>query len=78
MLFFPVILFSKSGEDIAKKLSILPASKAIKQWERVFKSNRKMKKYGIDKLSKEEKKMLEKYLIEHAADSDAPEFAGDI
>jgi len=48
----------------------------MRQWERIFKSDRKMKRYGIDGLSDEDKKMLKKYLIGHSADSDAPELAG--
>ena len=37
-----------------------------------------MKRYGIDKLNQKERKVLEIYLENHAADSDTPEFAGDI
>ncbi len=76
LLFFANSLFSMSGRDIANKLSLLPASKAIKQWERIFTSDRKMKRYGVDRLSSEEKMALKKYLINHAADSDMPELAG--
>ena len=64
------------GKEIAKKLGINPSSKAIKQWERVFKKERKMKKYGIDKLSAADKEALKKYVLDHAADSDHPEAAG--
>ena len=67
-----------SPKLLAKKLDLNPASKAIKQWERVFKSQRKMKRYGIDKLNQKERKVLEIYLENHAADSETPEFAGDI
>ena len=35
-----------------------------------------MKKYGIDKLSSEDKDALKAYLVDHAADSDSPEAAG--
>jgi hypothetical protein len=71
-------LFSndKSGEEIAKRLGLRAGSKAILQWERVFKSSRKMKRYNIDKLSPEEKEKLKEYLIEHAIDSDHPTVAG--
>jgi len=74
-----IFLFSliyADGRSIARKLGLDPSSKAIKQWERVFKSKRKMKKYGIDKLSEKEKEELKEYLINHAADSDHPEAAG--
>jgi len=65
-------------EELVKKLSLNPATKAMMQWERVFKSKRKMKRYKIDTLSDEQKKVLKEYLISHAADSDKPKFAGEI
>ncbi len=71
-------MFALTPKQLAQKLSLSPASKAMKQWERVFKSERKMKRYKIDSLSNKEKKILKEYLINHAADSDTPEFAGDI
>ncbi len=79
-LLFLTLLYAYaiSPKTLAKKLSLNPASKAIKQWERIFKSKRKMKRYGINKLSKKERKELEIYLENHAADSDTPEFAVDI
>ena len=78
LLFFitAVFLFANSGKQLAIKLHINPSSKAIKQWERVFKKERKQKKYGIDKLSDGDKSALKAYLINHAADSDSPEAAG--
>jgi hypothetical protein len=69
-------LFGMDGKAIANKLGLSASSKATVQWERVFKKQRKMKKYGIDKLSDDEKNALKQYLISHAADSDAPEAAG--
>ncbi len=65
-----------SSQDLAKKLHLVAGKKAIIQWERIFKSARKMKRYGIDKLSKEEQQVLKKYLLDHAADSDHPTVAG--
>jgi hypothetical protein len=78
LLFFitAVFLFASSGKQLAIKLHINPSSKAIKQWERVFKKERKQKKYGIDKLDEADKTALKNYLISHAADSDQPESAG--
>jgi len=76
ILFIAISLFGADGREIAKKLGLSASSKAIIQWERIFKKKRKMKKYGIDKLSDEEKAALKEYLISHAADSDAPEAAG--
>ena len=64
------------GKQIAKQLGLDPSSKAIRQWERVFKKEHKMKKLGIDKLSQSQKDELKEYLIAHAADSDHPEAAG--
>ncbi len=76
ILLFAVTAFASSGKELANKLGISASSKASAQWTRVFKKNRKMKKYGIDKLSAEDKGILKTYLINHAADSDAPEAAG--
>ena len=70
------VLFAASGSDLAKKLHISPSSKAMVQWEGVFKSKRKMKKLQINTLSDSEKEILKKYLIEHAADSPEPIAAG--
>ena len=78
LLFIFESIFALTPKQIAQKLSLSPASKAMKQWERVFKYKRKMKRYKIDSLSDNEKKILKEYLMNHAADSDTPEFAGDI
>lgn len=67
---------SADGKSLASKLGLNPSSKAIKQWEKVFKKDKKMVKLGIDKLSDGEKSDLKKYLTNHAADSDHPEAAG--
>jgi ribosomal protein L32 len=63
-------------EALAKSLHLSAASKAIVQWERVFKSKKKMKRYRIDTLSLQERTVLKKYLIRHAIDSDQPTIAG--
>jgi len=76
LLFIIVTLSYADGKDIAKSLGLNPSSKAIMQWDRVFKKERKMVKLGIDKLSDADKEALKKYLIKHAADSDQPEAAG--
>ena len=73
----PVLtLYAISPQEIAKKLHLIAGRKAIIQWERIFKSDRKMKKYGVDKLSEKEKTALKNYLLDHAADSDHPTVAG--
>ena len=68
--------FGMTGAQLATQLHISPSSKAMIQWERVFKSKRKMKKLGIVKLSQDERDTLKKYLIDHAADSPSPIAAG--
>jgi hypothetical protein len=61
---------------IAKSLNLSAGSKAIVQWERVFNSTRKMKRYRISQLNDDEKNALKEYLINHAIDSDQPTIAG--
>ena len=75
-LLFVTSSFASTGKELAKQLGLSASSKASKQWTRVFKKKRKMKKYGIDKLSDADKEALKTYLINHAADSDSPEAAG--
>ena len=75
-LFFTITVFAADGKSLANQLGISASSKASSQWNRVFKKKRKMKKYGIDKLSDGDKASLKDYLVSHAADSDAPEVAG--
>ena len=65
-----------TGEYLAKKMGVNAGSKAIMQWERVFKSKRKMKRYKFDQLSTQEQEILKNYLINHAIDSDHPTVAG--
>ncbi|WP_297483908.1 hypothetical protein [Sulfurimonas sp.] len=67
---------SLSPQQITKRLHLIPASKAIIQWERVFKSEQKLKKYRINTLNTEQKIQLKKYLLNHAIDSDQPTVAG--
>jgi hypothetical protein len=64
------------AKQLAQKLQLSAASKAIMQWERVFSSERKMSRYKIDTLSTQEKSILKEYLINHAVDSDQPTIAG--
>jgi len=62
--------------ELAHTLNLSAGSKAIVQWERVFTSERKMKRYGIHQLSSKDKDALKEYLIKHAIDSDQPTIAG--
>ena len=84
-VFLLVVLFSISvvygsneteGAQLAQQLGLDAASKAMIQWERVFKSERKMKRYKINTLSINKQKLLKRYLIDHAIDSDHPTVAG--
>ncbi len=75
-LLFTVSAFSADGKSIASELGLSASSKASTQWKRVFKKAKKMKKYGINKLSDADKALLKTYLMDHAADSDTPEAAG--
>jgi len=76
LLLLTPYLLAKSGQQLANELKLDPSSKAIKQWERMFGSEDKLKSLGIDKLSAAEKADLKKYLTDHAADSDKPTVAG--
>jgi len=78
LFIFSVNLYSFDAEDMARKLNLSAGSKASIQWQRVFKSERKMKRYKIYSLSDEDKSILEEYLINHAIDSDKPTVAGEI
>jgi len=76
-IFIPFLNASDSNViALAQSLNLSAGSKAIVQWERVFKSKKKMKRYKINTLSPIEKIELEEYLIEHAIDSDQPTIAG--
>ncbi len=66
-----------NAEQLAKKLHLMAGYKAIIQWERIFKSDKKMKRYKIDTLKDDEKLILKEYLIKHAIDSDHPTVAGE-
>ena len=81
ILFFLSVTFAFANgvDSIAKvtiEMKLVPASKAVVQWERVFSSDRRKKKYGIDQLSPDVQELLKAYLIEHAADSSQPMVPG--
>jgi len=76
VMLFAISAFALTGEELAHKLHISPSSKAMIQWQRVFTNKRKMRRLGIDKLTKKEQEILEQYLINHAADSAEPIAAG--
>ena len=76
IIIFSVNSYSQDIEDVVHDLNLSAGSKASVQWKRVFKSERKMKRYGIYTLSEDTKKELQEYLINHAIDSDRPTVAG--
>jgi len=54
-----------------------PTKYASKQWKRFFKRNKHKRKKDISgKVTKDEQKLIEEYLMNHAADSSQPEAAG--
>ena len=65
-------LYAKSVSTLAKEYNLYAGTKASIQWERIFSSERRMKKYKLDTLSFEMKNRLKSYLINHAADSEQP------
>ena len=76
---FGSIIFANSDDSIVKvckEMKLVPASKAIVQWERVFSSEKRKKRYHIDQLSPEVQELLKAYLIQHAADSSQPMVPG--
>ena len=58
--------------QLAKKYNLYPGSKASIQWERVFSSERHLKRYKLENIPEPLRVSLKIYLIEHAADSDQP------
>ncbi|MBN2781825.1 MAG: hypothetical protein JXQ66_01130 [Campylobacterales bacterium] len=57
---------------LSKKLNLYAGTKAIVQWERIFSSQRHLKRYKLDELPEETRDELKKYLIAYAIDSDKP------
>lgn len=60
------------AESLAKQLQLVPGTKASIQWKRIFKSEQRRRRYGLNTLSKEQLLALKRYLIDHAADSPKP------
>ena len=58
--------------ELAKAHNLYAGAKASIQWERVFSSERHLKRYKLDTIPEHLRKLLKIYLIEHAADSDQP------
>lgn len=62
--------------EIVELHDIKPYAKAKRQWKRIFKKEKRMKKLGLTEYSKKEKTDLLNYLIKNAADSDNPTVPG--
>ena len=58
--------------NLASTLGLYGGMKATIQWERIFSSQKRLKKYKIDTLPTGVQEALKLYLIEHAADSEQP------
>ena len=71
-LLMPLLLSADSIEQLAVNLNLQAGTKASVQWKRIFSSERRQVQYNINGLNEEQKLRLEKYLINHAADSDQP------
>ncbi len=61
-----------SVKELARELKLYPGTKAKIQWKRIFSSESKLEKYGLDSLDEEEREALKNYLMLYAADSDQP------
>ena len=78
-LIFGTIVYANHDDSIERvslELKLIPASKAVVQWERVFSSESRMKRYHMNQLSPDVQELLKQYLIEHAADSSQPMVPG--
>ena len=68
------VLQANNGDigHYAKQMGLFAGTKATVQWERIFSSQRRLKKNNLDTLSTKKLKKLKIYLITHAADSNQP------
>ena len=65
-------LSASSISGLAEKFNLFAGTKASVQWERVFSSDRRLKRYGLDSLEYDKLVELKHYLIKHSADSKQP------
>lgn len=72
LLLLTSILADEDVSALAKNLNLYAGTKASIQWERIFSSERRLKRYNLDKLNENELTKLKNYLIKHAADSKQP------
>ena len=74
-LFATLLADTTKGEQIAqlaKSYNLYAGSKASIQWERIFSSERHLKRYKLEEIPESLRQELKHYLIMHAADSDQP------
>jgi hypothetical protein len=77
LLMLPSISFAdKDISELAKELNLYAGTKASIQWERIFSSERRLKRYNLDELQPEKLIKLRNYLIKHSADSKQPVVPG--
>ncbi len=65
-----------NGKKLSKIFKLIPSSKLKKQWKRIFKKEKRLKKYHLETLTKKQQKNLLSFLIKYSADSDQVETAG--
>ena len=63
---------AQTVSTLALSLNLQAGTKASIQWERVFSSQRHLKRYKLEALSHLQLQELKAYLIKHAADSEQP------
>lgn len=70
------VIADEDMSDIAKNLNLYAGTKASIQWERIFSSERRLKRYKLDEIDTNKLIRLKSYLIKHAADSKQPVVPG--
>ena len=68
----PLSAQAQTASSLAAELNLYGGTKASIQWERVFSSQRHLKRYKLQDLSPIPLKELKAYLIKHSADSEQP------
>ena len=76
ILAFITNLSANTVSTLAQELNLYAGTKASVQWERIFSSDRRLKRHGLDSLDYEKLVELKYYLIKHAADSKQPVVPG--
>lgn len=76
ILGFITNLSANTVSALAQELNLYAGTKASVQWERIFSSDRRMKRYGLDTLDYNKLLKLKHYLIKHSADSKQPVVPG--